>query len=288
MIKLFVSDIDGTLLPKPHLYDKKTGGVSGEDLDALSDLKRSGVRLGLATGRHHTFLSTFDRHPNLLLPTVGFNGGYAWMDGRVLYDNPFPKEEVRAMIRDFPEIIHGFMGCTVENTWVYYTLEDCRRFYFQGRAEGRCGFERMYPLSLEEYLEDATVPPLSHIFISISPPHTVEQYRDILNAHYAGTGLRAVITSPRSVDFLRDGDSKAAGIGILAERMGLSMEEVAVVGDSYNDIEMFRAAGRSFCMAGAPEEVRRHAHQTVRGVAQAARVILAENRQAAAGKKKEA
>lgn len=282
MIKLFVSDIDGTLFPKPGGYTLDIGGIRDEDLAAFQALEAAGIRVAIASGRHHTFLAQFPKHPTLILPTVGFNGGYVYLDGEIIYQNPFTREEIRQMIRDFPEAASGFCGCTVQNTWVYNTLEDCRRFYFRGRGT-RIGFERIFPVSLEEYLADETNEPLAHVFFSLEPPHTVEEYEELINEKYKDSNLRAVITSQRSVDFLRGKDNKATGIGILAARLGISMDEVAVVGDAHNDIAMFQAAGRSFCIQGAAPEVLAAADTAVPDVAWAARLVLEEQGEGAVG-----
>ena len=36
----------------------------------------------------------------------------------------------------------------------------------------------------------------------------------------------------------------------------MNIDQTVVVGDYYNDIEMFEAAGFSACVAGAPEEIK--------------------------------
>ena len=50
MIRLFVSDLDGTLLTNDKLTNYR---VSDENRQALSTLINSGVRFVAASGRHH-------------------------------------------------------------------------------------------------------------------------------------------------------------------------------------------------------------------------------------------
>jgi len=50
--------------------------------------------------------------------------------------------------------------------------------------------------------------------------------------------------------------SKATGLTLLAELMGISMKEIAAVGDSIPDLEMLEAAGYSFAVANAPEPLK--------------------------------
>jgi hydroxymethylpyrimidine pyrophosphatase-like HAD family hydrolase len=43
---------------------------------------------------------------------------------------------------------------------------------------------------------------------------------------------------------------------MLMDRWGISPSEVAAFGDSHNDVEMLKMAGRSYAMAGAPDDVK--------------------------------
>ena len=61
--------------------------------------------------------------------------------------------------------------------------------------------------------------------------------------------------------------TKAAGLAYVSAQLGLRADEVAVVGDWYNDLSMFAWAGRSFAMAGAPDEIREAATDNLQAVA---------------------
>src|SRR6185503_9421911 len=52
------------------------------------------------------------------------------------------------------------------------------------------------------------------------------------------------------------GHSKGTALTWLAKHYGVSPNEVVAVGDWFNDVPMFQAAGRSFVMAQAPSEVK--------------------------------
>jgi Cof subfamily protein (haloacid dehalogenase superfamily) len=55
------------------------------------------------------------------------------------------------------------------------------------------------------------------------------------------------------------GATKGTAIEWIARHHGITPREVVVVGDWLNDVPMFQAAGRSFVMAQAPEQVKRAA-----------------------------
>jgi hydroxymethylpyrimidine pyrophosphatase-like HAD family hydrolase len=71
-----------------------------------------------------------------------------------------------------------------------------------------------------------------------------------------------------AVRLTASGASKAAGLARVAESLGLSRSDVAVIGDWYNDVAMFRWARRSYVMGQAPEAVVRAARHRLRATSQ--------------------
>lgn len=59
------------------------------------------------------------------------------------------------------------------------------------------------------------------------------------------------------------GVSKATALGRIAEHYGVTLEETVAVGDWVNDISMLKAAGRSYAMGQAPDEVKAAATETL-------------------------
>ena len=278
-IRLFISDIDGTLFTTPEQY-ARDGGVSDRDLAAFRELEAAGIRVGIATGRNDRFLTTFARHRDLLLPTVGFNGGCVWAQGKILSQSPFAWGDVRRVMEDFPDLAYAFMGNTARSATLCWRKEDVQRNQAMRDAGRDLGWGPIYPGTLEEYLEDPKREPLCHMVFNLHSSEELPGCRDRINARYRGlpSGLRVVATSKASLAFVHKGLSKGLGLEALAGHYGLTMDQVAVVGDGENDLEMFRAAGRSFCMSSAPENIRREADTVVSSVAEAARLVMEQNK----------
>ena len=82
------------------------------------------------------------------------------------------------------------------------------------------------------------------------------------------------------IDFMNLGTSKGSGVGHLCQKLGITMAQVAAVGDTYNDIPLLEAAGHSFIVANAEKHMEAHATYRVpsnndRGVAALIDALLA-------------
>lgn len=61
----------------------------------------------------------------------------------------------------------------------------------------------------------------------------------------------------RNLEILPEGVSKASGLAVLTEKLGIGPEEIVAVGDNYNDAEMLQYAGMGVAMGNAPDDVKR-------------------------------
>ncbi len=67
---------------------------------------------------------------------------------------------------------------------------------------------------------------------------------------------RVVASHGRFIDLLPPRGGKAAALRYLAERAGLAMSATIAAGDSGNDLDMLRAAGRALVPSNALPELR--------------------------------
>ena len=71
--------------------------------------------------------------------------------------------------------------------------------------------------------------------------------------------LYMTITKPFFLEFMNPAVDKGKSLVTLAAHLGISMEQVIAVGDSYNDISMIEAAGLGVAMGNAIEAVKQAA-----------------------------
>jgi Cof subfamily protein (haloacid dehalogenase superfamily) len=97
-----------------------------------------------------------------------------------------------------------------------------------------------------------------------------------------GTQALAVRSQSYYLDITPPGVDKGTFVKAMAQRLGISIDAVATIGDMQNDIAMFRVSGLSFAMGNATDDVKSHAtHITAsnedEGFAKAMETILREN-----------
>jgi hydroxymethylpyrimidine pyrophosphatase-like HAD family hydrolase len=88
-----------------------------------------------------------------------------------------------------------------------------------------------------------------------SPEHSTEDFLELVE-RLGMAGASYAVGWTAWLDIAPDGVSKARGLQVVVDALGLAAADVMAVGDGRNDLEMFAWAGRSVAMGQAPAEVR--------------------------------
>ncbi len=73
-------------------------------------------------------------------------------------------------------------------------------------------------------------------------------------------------SNPEFVEMLSPRVNKGEALRQVAERLGVPIERVMAIGDSYNDLPLLQAAGIAVAMGSAPDELKAHADIVVADV----------------------
>ncbi len=241
---LVALDVDGTILDH-----------DGE----LTDRVRSAVQAVAASGRHvvvSTGRSLVATTP--VLDRLGLTRGYAVTsngavtlrldpaldDGYELADvMTFDPREALTLLREhLPEAVYA-----VEDLGLGFRLTAP---FPDGELIGS-----MSIVPFEDLLES----PATRVVVR-SPEHTPEQFLEIIQRLGLHGGSYTVGWTAW-LDIAPEGVSKAHGLRVVAESLGVDAADVLAVGDGRNDLEMFRWAGRSVAMGQAPPEVQEAADE---------------------------
>ncbi len=250
MIRLVAFDLDGTLI--------------GPDLtlrpavrDAVRRMRVHGIEGCIVTGRMCRAALPFARALGFTAPLVCYQGaGLFAADGcRLLSAIPLRAEIVAALIAYASE--HSVHLQLYRDDAFYCE----RRNRFSDLYAGLAGVAPVIVPSLAQAFDGAT----SLKAVVIADPPEAEQHERRLRALL---GARAYVTrsNPEFVEILAPDANKGAGLREAARLMGIPMDAVAAIGDSWNDIPLLEVAALKIAMGSAPPELRRIADATVGSV----------------------
>jgi Cof subfamily protein (haloacid dehalogenase superfamily) len=271
--RLLAVDLDGTLLDA-------AGAVHAKDRDAIAQLAAKGVPTTIITGR--LFSGT-----RAIAHQVGARGAVGCVDGSHLVDVTSGKDlfhgglregeatkirevlaahDAAAFVFAQDQIVYDDRGepylayvrtWSVDQVWTERVTEHSHWSLAAGVTALVCVASQEVITSLEQALKNALGDDVFTIAFPIGRIDVKETW---------GMVVRAA------------GYSKGTALTWLARHYGVSPREVVAVGDWFNDIPMFEAAGRSFAMAQAPRQVKGAATDQLEastwtggGVAEAAR-----------------
>ncbi|MFC0212729.1 Cof-type HAD-IIB family hydrolase [Paenibacillus chartarius] len=268
MIKLIVSDLDGTLLA----HDKQ---VHERERTALLQASAAGVELCLASGRLHIEMEHVGQSIGLTPYIVSINGAYVFgPGGKPLYATGFDRElasEVYALGAGFQV---GMLACTGELNVTPEANEIVER------VNPRLQRPATLMPELPETLRGGGISLCKFSYFGeMAELKRLQAYAETK----LGGRVTTYITDVDCLDIMPHGVTKGAGLAMLLKELGLKAEETLCIGDSFNDVSMFELTPHSFAMAGCDPLVRSSARHTAACVADAVAWALEFNA-AAAGK----
>lgn len=239
MIKLIVTDIDGTLLP------------DGEDLihpgyfDLIKKLSRHGIIFGAASGRQYASLRKLFYPVQDDLVYITENGAHVIYKGKELLYAPMSKKVSEALVLDTRAIPGAqSMYCTRDVAYfepkdkdVYKLMSEsyhfkCRMIPDLLKLEEPC---LKYSLYLEEHVEEITA------------KNFIPKWKQTHDVACGGKYF---------MDVMEDGVNKGTALSLIQDCLHISWKETMAFGDNSNDLEMLDKAFYSFAVGNARQEVR--------------------------------
>jgi Cof subfamily protein (haloacid dehalogenase superfamily) len=236
-------DIDGTLV-----HDD--GYLSPEVVREVQRVKNLGHEVIIATGRAAANAVPVVRDLGIEQGFVVSSNGAVTVELDTDHPKGFKMSDIVTF--DPAEILTQLIEHLPE---AHFAVED---------VDGSYRFHRPFPTyalgdqNFETPLEELMHHPVSRVVV-LSPQHDVEQFLGLISK----IGLASVsyaIGYTAWLDISPKGVTKASALEKQRERLGISPNQVLVMGDGRNDIEMFQWAkaggGLAFAMGQAPEEVQ--------------------------------
>lgn len=240
MIKLVVTDIDGTLL--------EDGGheLNPELFDTILKLRAAGMQFAAASGRQWASIeAVFDPIKEKIF-YLSDNGAYVGCYGRNLILNTIDRELALDVVCD---IRAAGLDAVLSGPDVVYVDGDNEAFY--DWLENGYKFRVVRVPDLLK-VED------SFIKISAYRKTDIERYTEGIRGKYQGR-LKLTISGDMWLDCMALGVNKGQAVRQLQESLNIKPEETMVFGDQLNDIEMLGQAYYSFAVGNARPEVKKAA-----------------------------
>lgn len=276
MIKLLVSDLDGTFLMKRPVDGKV---VSKENFDAMMKFREAGGTFVTASGRHHEFSYSLMDELGFEFDMIGTNGATLIHNNALVEHNHSPRQIVRKVVEEMikPEYdgILDVIGVDLSFTYSLGKGEDWSKAIFQQLEEdGTIGGVSDIPLL--EWLNNRKLPDITHLSVMVKDPDSLHYWIGVLREKF-DRYFDIYASGETYIDLMRPGVNKGHGVRSIREICGLEEHEVAVVGDNQNDISMFFTTPHSYVMSTATPQVQKYAHKVVDSVAEAIEDIMRKN-----------
>lgn len=276
MIRLFVSDLDGTLLTNNKLTNYR---VSDENRHALSTLINSGVRFVAASGRHHNNSIQIAEDLGFPFDAIGSNGATIMRNGKCIRHRHVDREQITYVIDTLYEMnVWDRIGCFVANNNYEHIFNEPHNWLFNKFEESYKNgqFGPCLDIPLNEYIHNPYSPIPTKLVIEIKEGEDINEWLKICRDKFAD-GFDIFSSGSIYIEFVAPSVSKGEAIRYLMKEYNLNEDEVAVIGDAANDISMFLTCNHSYCMHTATPSVKKYADKIVKTAAEAMYDVLAKN-----------
>lgn len=239
MIKLVLSDVDGTLIPLGR------GKVSARTMRAIEQVRNAGIRFGLATGRDVVELMQLFEGNDLPFRTgILSNGKKIMVDGKIARLSLIDNDALDRLANE----VSRYPGVMV--TAYPFNTDASNPIYCMGVSqEELVGWSKTY--SFTGVIVDE-MPREDIIGATIACPEDQETM-DRIEAFVRAECPEFDIAKPavRWWDILPKGLNKGTALHMLMDEIGASVDEVVMFGDADNDLAILREVENSVVVAGA-------------------------------------
>lgn len=240
MIRLIVSDLDGTLMHGDR-------SVPVRFFEQYHELKRRGVLFVPASGNQVATMRQILAPISGELTYIADNGGLIMQGEEILYEQPIPECALLTsleLLKQYPQCIKVFNGREGA------LIDESDR--------ARAGDALIY-LQQYKYVDDlANHPQGIYKFAIADFTGHIAEICEALRPHLPA-GVRLATSGNGWMDITNEHANKGLTLAWLQNHLGIAPEETLAFGDQMNDAEMLAHAKYSFAMENCDPQLRAHA-----------------------------
>ena len=233
-------DIDGTIV------DEASQIIPASTVEAISALRQAGHTPIINTGRPYSHLDPRVR----AMPFAG----WVCSGGMEVYVNGTWLQKLHMTREMSLQVIHAVRECRMQVIFEVEggflldgELSSCPRVVHETAQMVKKGFSVWQTNEVSD--------PVIIKFVTFDGPDSRRaEFVARMETHFLcidrGNGM---------MEFVQKGCSKAAGMERMLQHLGAAKEDTFAIGDSTNDVTMFRIAGHAICMGNGMEEAKHEA-----------------------------
>lgn len=261
-MKLIAIDMDGTLLNENLVISKKT-------VEAIKRVQRKGHIVIIATGRAYLDALKIIQESGLRCPILSVNGAILYNeDGERIFDCTMNCSTVEQIISLLQE---EDLYCEIYTNVATYRLNGGKdKLLIEldrlKKSVLQINEDHLWNIAQKQFLQAGVVNIDNFSSVFVNKDH---RYYKILAFSFdqnklskvksklkALNGIAISGSSDYNIEVTNELAQKGASLIKAAEYYQIPMSETVAIGDSYNDVSMFRVAGVSIAMGNAEEIIK--------------------------------
>ena len=243
-LKLIVFDLDGTLL-------NSNGEIGEKSIKLIKELKKKGVRFTFASGRLHSAIVHHAKTLDLETPLISLDGSIIKsLDDNIIFESYIPAKYVKRAVNLADYYMLKIALCHADA--IYFTETNSMIPDLMEKFGAKYVEVDSYDSYLNNTLEIVMVGEykgtVKQVVKKLSFPHAFGLDVSFYKSHRKGDIY--------FFEARKRGVSKGKGLTRLAKHLKLNIHEIAVIGDWYNDLQLFKTDALKIAMANAVIDIQ--------------------------------
>lgn len=267
MNKLIATDLDGTLFYPKH----RIRMISKRSLKFIRKFIDEGNHFAIVSGRNASYGFKVAKKINRPVSIVGCNGALVYHHDKKIFSKTINSEDAKQVIKYLEDVYKpkALFIMSNENEFVlrkrfktlFYKIGYFFWYWTQGvYREPYCVSKQRFDEIIEQnkaykFMSMFGISKKDQIRASLANKDLFKKFGDKIECSW----------SNEFIEYSPVGTSKSSGLKFLADYLNINRSDIYVVGDSGNDISMFKEfSENSFSMEHAPLSVSKYANHVIK------------------------
>ena len=237
--KLIAFDLDGTLL-------NSSNQISAYTKKVIKRLHTNGMKVTFATGRLLSAVKEYADELEIDYPLILANGGIIQMrQGLLISQTYLSRKAIEIVINTLKDEMAELVFFICDDIF-YRNNTNTKRQLHQNRTSKY----KRYKIDDWEQIKDKLSQVNKCVVFNLGDNDNLMRLDEMLKPKLIGMA-QTVHSNVNMFEILPDGISKASGLSMLADALGIDMQQIIAFGDHNNDVEMLAEVGLGIAVGDA-------------------------------------